>query len=275
MWGARAITGNIGEGEMSTICDADGISIGEAMQQLGYDPSEVFSARRDDIDAFIELHIEQGRILEAEEISIGIVEAITGITQLEVTLSGQRDHAGTTPMDLRCDSLVAAARMVVGIRDLARDVGRPGVATVGQLDLRNQAVNIVPDWTRFTVDIRHPEPNSKAALADAVRTFCIEAAREEGVSVQIKVLSEIQGVPLNQRLVDVIASAARDQGVNFKRMISGAGHDAQVFAKSFPTSMIFVPSRNGRSHSPEEFTAIEDCATGAGVLAAAIYRLAY
>lgn len=275
MWGARAILGMIEPGETESHRDADGVTIGQAMWECGLNPAEIPRARREDIQAFLELHIEQGPILEAEDVAVGVVTAITGITQLTVRVTGQADHAGTTPMDLRRDALVGASRMVGEIAGLARKLGRPAVATVGTARVLPGAVNIVPGEVEFTVDLRHPEPMTKTDLVRALETRCREIAAELRLGCEIHPLVDIAGTPLDPALVDLLEEVLRARGTRYKLMVSGAGHDAQIFAPRIPTAMLFVPSRGGRSHSPSEFTSVEQAMVGIAALAAALYRLAY
>jgi allantoate deiminase len=275
MWGSRAISGSIAPDETTELVDADGISIGQAMRDAGYDPAAIGTAVRHDIDAFLELHIEQGGILDSARVPVGIVTAITGITQLLVRVAGRADHAGTTPMDLRRDALLGFADMVLGIHTAVSREGRPAVATVGRVEVAPGAPNIVPDRVEFTVDIRHPDPAVRTAMTRAVESVCREAGERRGLGVEHRVFAEIPEAPLDQKLVRLLEEAARRQGIPYRLMVSGAGHDAQVLSRRFPAGMIFVPSREGRSHSPAEFTAIEDIVPGVAVLAAGLHRLAY
>lgn len=274
-WGTRALTGRIDPAEPDCQFDAAGISLADAMRSRGLDPAALASCRRDDIAGFIELHIEQGRSLESASDQIGVVETITGIRHLAVTVEGQADHAGTTPLDLRRDAALAAAEMTVAIANAAAALGRPAVATVGRIETEPGVVNIVAGRARFTVDARHPDPAIKSRLLAAIEERCRTIAENRGVSVEFETLIDVDPAPLADDLVAVIDGATESLGYSRRRMVSGAGHDAQVMAKSFPAAMIFVPSRDGRSHTPEEYTAPEDAARGIEVLTATLYRLAY
>ena len=274
-WGTRALTGQIQPAEVETLLDASGLPIGEAMRERGLDPDAIASCRRDDIAGFIELHIEQGKILETEGLEIGVVETVTGIRHLEVTIEGQADHAGTTPMDLRRDAALAAAEMTVAITDAANRLGRPAVATVGRIEVEPGVVNIVAGQARFTIDARHPSIESKQALLTEIEERCREIAGRRGVGIRFTTLIDVDPAPMADPLVEAISGAATAIGRTHRRMVSGAGHDAQIMARRFPAGMIFVPSRDGRSHTPAEYTAPDQAARGIEVLAATLHRLAY
>ena len=274
-WGTRAMLGLIAPDEPDALRDADGITIGAAMAQVGFDPAAIPSARRSDLAAFLELHIEQGPVLASAGLDLGIPHTITGQRQLAVTIHGRQDHAGTTPMDMRLDPLVAAARMIERITMAADSMGRPAVATIGRIEARPGAVNVVADSVRFTIDTRHSDALQRLALIEQIEAAIGEVAAAAGVKVSIERLIELEPVPLDGEVRSLLTSAARDEGLRYLEMPSGAGHDSQVMAQHLPTGMIFVPSREGRSHSPEEFTPIDQVVPGVRVLARALYELAY
>ena len=274
-WGSRALTGRIEPGEIESLRDAAGLPIGEAMRAVGLDPDGIPGCRREDIAGFVELHIEQGAILEEAGIEIGVVETITGIRRFEVVVEGQADHAGTTPMDRRRDAAQAAAEMTLAVADVATGLGRPAVATVGQVDVRPGAFNIVPGLVRFGIDARHPDPEAKRVLIDEIENRCRETAGRRGVTVRFNHLKDIEPTPIADSLRHLIAGAAADLRFTQRPMTSGAGHDAAMMASRFPAGMIFVPSRGGRSHTPAEYTAPDQAAKGIAVLAAALHHLAY
>src|SRR5215212_226510 len=274
-WGSRALTGTIEPGEVDRIHDADGISIGDAMRTCGLDPDTIGQARRDDVDAFVELHIEQGRVLQDAGDAVGIVHTITGIHQLQVTVTGRQDHAGTTSMEHRRDALTGAAEMIARIADAAAALGPPSVATVGSAVAEPGAVNIVPGVCTFTVDARHSDPVQWRALIASIESVVRAVAAHRQLSVAIEPLIEVEPVPLNADLRATLEASARAEGPPFRTMPSGAGHDSQIMARRFPNGMIFVPSRDGRSHCPEEYTPIEQIVGGVRVLARALHALAY
>jgi allantoate deiminase len=265
-WGSRAITGAIDN------VDAD---VAAAMRERGLDPARIASAARDDIDTFVELHIEQGAVLEAAGIPLAVVTAIVGTAHLEVTVTGRPDHAGTTPMDLRLDALAGAAAMVQAIESIAKALGKPAVATVGKLAALPDQINVVPGKVVFTVDLRHSDLNGRRALEDRIRSLCTNISGERRLGLAIRTLQEKPPVTMHPDVRAVLARAATECGVQAKEMVSGAGHDAQILAERSKVGMLFVPSIGGRSHCPEEATSPEHLLLGTTVLAKALERLAY
>ena len=274
-WGTRGILGLISESEMDELRDEQGVSIGAAMREIGFPPEKYAEAVRDDLDAFVELHIEQGRILFDEGLPLGIVDAITGLYRFRVTVEGRTDHAGTTPMDLRRDALQAAAEIARKMTEIVEHAGRPAVITNGWWDVLPGAWNIVPGLVHFSVDLRHPDEAVKQRLAAEVRSRGDQTAADRGISVAYTVVGDVPPKEMDADVKAHLHAAAEACGVQWTPMISGAGHDSQVMATRVPTAMLFVPSFEGRSHSAAEFTTPEDAARGATVLAAALRRLAY
>lgn len=276
-WGSRAIAGAIGPDEASGVTDGDGVSLATAMRARGLDPAKIPSAARDDLEAFVELHIEQGAVLEASggRAPLGVVSVIAGGVHLEVVVTGRADHAGTTPMDLRRDALVGAAAMIQAAQSIATALGRPAVATVGKLRVEPDQINVVPGRVTFTVDLRHAELGGRRALEERIRSLCATIASERGLGVEIRTLHERPPVPMDAGVRDVLARAATDAGVAPATLVSGAGHDAQVLAARCRVGMLFVPSIGGRSHCPEEATDPAHLALGTRVLARALGLLAY
>ena len=274
-WGARAICGRIRPGEAEQARDAEGVSLAEAMRAHGFDPSRVAEAERDDLDAFLELHIEQGRVLEAEDYPIGVVDTITGMRHLRVTVSGRQDHAGATPMDLRVDPMAGAAEMIHRLTDFAAGLGRPAVLTVGSIAANPGAVNIVPGRVTFTVDTRSSRQDQLHRLFDGVDAILDEVAQRRGLELEVALLNEHEPVPLDDGLRKLLETSAVGLGLQTLTMPSGAGHDSQILAKRVPTAMLFVPSQDGKSHRPDEFTPIEQIVPGVQVLAEALRQLAY
>jgi allantoate deiminase len=274
-WGTRGMLGLIGASELHDLVDEDGMSIAEAMRDFGLPPERYHEAVRTDLDAFVELHIEQGRILYDEQIPIGVVETITGLYRYLTTVEGRTDHAGTTPMDLRRDALQAAIRMAAAITEVVEREGRPAVVTNGWWNVEPGAWNIVPGRALFSVDLRHPDEASKQRLGRTLQETCDRVAAERGVSVSYELASDVLPMAMHDQVKDVLVSAIESHGLGYQRMVSGAGHDSQVMATKVPTGMLFVPSVDGRSHSPAEYTSPEHAALGAGVLATALHQLAY
>lgn len=273
-WGSRAIVGAIQTGEAERYRDADGIVLAEAMRERGLDPSLIARARRDDLAAFLELHIEQGPVLDREGIDLGVVEAISGLNRTLITVRGNADHAGTTPIAMRRDALLAAAEMVVAVRTIALELGEPARATVGTVNARPNQPNIVDAEADFIVDSRHPDRMLQLRQVELVRTRCAEIGAVNGVDVESMVLVDQPPTPMDPRLVDLAEAAIRRRGRSVRRLVSGAGHDSQILGRKVPTAMIFVPSRGGRSHSPAEHTPPEQYLPGVQALADTLEALA-
>ena len=224
--------------------------------------------------AYLELHIEQGPVLEREGIAIGAVTGVQGISWTEYSVSGVSNHAGTTPMAMRCDAGVVAARSAVAVREIAERLGGAQVATVGSLRLEPGLVNVVPRRAIFTVDLRNTD-EARLVEAEGLAEMAIaEAARAEGATVTSRRLARFAPVEFDPAIVDLVEKTARRHGASVKRMPSGAGHDAQMFAPDCPTGMIFVPSRDGLSHNVREHTDREEIGLGAGILLDVVLQLA-
>jgi allantoate deiminase len=274
-WGTRGILGLIEPGELEAHVDADAITIADAMRGVGLAPDRYRDAVRNDLDAFVELHIEQGRILFDEHLPLGVVDTITGLYRFRVTIEGRTDHAGTTPMDLRRDALQAAAQFAAEMTRLVADVGRPAVVTNGWWDVRPGAWNIVPGHVEFSVDLRHPDEAVKQRLATQIRQLGQDIAAARGLEISYDIASDVLPMAMHPVVKAELQAAADACGAQWIPMVSGAGHDSQVMATGVPTAMLFVPSVEGRSHSAAEYTTPEDAARGATVLAVALQRLAY
>ena len=265
-WGSRAITGSIER------VDAD---IAQGMRDVGLDPARVSAAARDDIDTFVELHIEQGGVLESSHTPLGIVSTIVGTAHLEVTVTGRPDHAGTTPMDMRLDALTGAAAMVQAVESIAKSLGNPAVATVGKLGVAPDQINVVPGRVVFTVDLRHADLGGRRALEKRIRSLCSTISEERRLGLAIRTLQEKPPVTMHPEVRALLARAAAEAGVQATEMVSGAGHDAQILAARCRVGMLFVPSIGGRSHCPEERTDPTHLELGTRVLGRALERLAY
>ena len=265
-WGSTAITGSI---------DQVPHDIAAAMRERGLDPQKVASAARDDIDTFVELHIEQGAVLESANRPLAIVSAIVGTAHLEVTVTGRPDHAGTTPMDMRRDALAGAAAMVQAVESIARSLGQPAVATVGKLAVEPDQINVVPGRVVFTMDLRHTELSGRRALEERIRSVCDTIGAERRLGLAMRTLQDKPPVAMHPEVRALLARAAQDCGVQATEMVSGAGHDAQILAARCKVGMLFVPSIGGRSHCPEEATNPEHLRLGTEVLARSLELLAY
>lgn len=274
-WGSRAIVGRIVPEEPRRLRGYDGVTIAEAMRDAGLDPTRIADARRDDIDTFVELHIEQGPFLEQEDVPVGIVERITGYRQYLVTLEGAANHAGTTPMDLRRDPMAGAAEIISGVIDTAHRMGRPCVTTVGRVNVSPNERAVIPRQVAFTVDARSPDVAQRETLLTRHEALMHEVAERRGLTLTVRVDSDRLPVASDPELVSIIAAAAAEGGVPAMVMSSGAVHDAMQFAEIARIAMIFVRSQEGISHSPDEFTSARDAAAGTEVLARALHALVY
>ncbi len=272
MLGSLVYVGAIPLEQALEIEDGDGVSVGTELDRIGYRGTAPIPGRVP--HAFVELHIEQGPVLEDEGVTIGVVEGVQGISWTEVTLTGQSCHAGTTPMRLRHDPGVVAADVNLFVRGLAAEFGGSQVATVGALTLHPNLVNVVPATAVMTVDLRNTDDEVLQQAETRFRSHLAQAAEAEGVGIETRVLARFEPVDFDPRVIDIVETAAQDAGLSTRRMPSGAGHDAQMFARVCPTAMIFTPSVNGISHNVTEFTEPDDLEAGANVLLDVMLRLA-
>jgi allantoate deiminase len=275
-WGARAIAGRIEPGEAEALVDRDGTSAADAMRACGLDPDAIADARRDDLDVFLELHIEQGPVLEHERIPIGVVTAITGVYWAEHELTGVSAHAGGAPRALRRDAVQGLAEAALAVDGIVAELGEPARGTVGRIAAFPGAPNIVPGRATFTTDLRDPDPERLRLLIDRVHEACAEIAARRGLTHTSEVKIEQPPTPLDPGLADLFEQSARALGIPSLRLHSGGGHDSMILAgHGVRTAMVFVPSAGGISHAPEEFTSTEDLAQGTRVLARALRALAW
>jgi len=265
---SRAMTLGIAREELEQRKDEGGVTLAEALTRFGFDPARIAEARRKpgEVRAFLEMHIEQGPVLEREGFELGIVTSIVGTDLTRVTVEGRPDHAGTTPMDMRLDALKTAAVVIGRIPSFAAEQGGDAVTTVGSLVVRPGAANVVPGEVEFTVDIRSLDTLSIKAVKDRVRRDLDERAAADGTAYRVEQLLEVEPVELDEGIRRVLQDQADGLGFSWRTMSSGAGHDAMIMAPFFPTGMIFVPSRGGRSHCPEEWTDYEDLQKGVELL---------
>jgi len=266
--GSRGMVGTLTP-ETLELMSHSGFTIGEGLRRVGGDPDRLDLAARKpgDIKAYLELHIEQGGILDANDIDIGVVEGIVGIRWWDVTVEGFANHAGTTPMNGRRDALVSAAELALAVNRIGRELEGRQVATVGQIAAFPGAPNVIPGKVAMSLEIRDLDAAKMQQVFDLVRAEAdrIAAAHDTPISfTELDVAAP--PAPTNEVVRDVIAAAATALGLTHRRMPSGAGHDAQDIAHIAPIGMIFVPSVGGISHSPMEYTSAEDMANGADVL---------
>ena len=264
MLGSGVMAGKIPLEDAYNARDKDGLRLGDELERIGYLGAEPCVPRP--MRAYLELHIEQGPTLEEEKIPVGVVEGIVAISWSRLTLTGVQDHAGPTPMRVRHDALVAAADVIRGVREIPRPVGGDMVTTVGRLDVSPNIPNAIPGRVALSIDIRDPDDARVTRAIGMVDRIVKDAARREGVRYEITHYWRVPRTAFDPEIVDTVERAAQSLGCGHRRILSGAGHDAQYMAAIAPTGMIFVPSRGGRSHCEEEFTAIEDIEHGATTL---------
>jgi N-carbamoyl-L-amino-acid hydrolase len=253
------------EQALDLVAADDGARLGDELERIGYAgpvPCPTAVAPH----AFVELHIEQGPILEAEQITIGVVEGVQGISWTEIAIVGQSAHAGTTPMRLRHDPAYCAAAITTYVRDLTRHLGADQVGTVGRIDVYPNLVNVVPARVVMTADLRNTDDRILRDAESRLMAFLEELADAEGVTITTSSLARFEPVEFDTSTVDLVEATAQRLGHSTRRMPSGAGHDAQMLARICPTAMVFTPSVNGLSHNIAEFTEAADIEAGANVL---------
>jgi len=252
--------------------DKDGLRLGDELERIGYLGSEPCLPRP--LRAYLELHIEQGPLLEEEGLSVGVVEGIVAIAWSRLTIHGVQDHAGPTPMRIRHDALVAAAEVVGGIRLIAKELGGDTVTTVGNLTVQPNIVNAIPGRVVLSIDVRDPRDEALDRARPMVERVVKEACEREGVRWELEHYWRVPYTPFDPGVVAAVERAAKATGARYRRIRSGAGHDAQYMAAIAPAGMVFVPSRDGRSHCEEEFTPMDDIEHGANTLLGAALDLA-
>ncbi|MFB4285733.1 MULTISPECIES: Zn-dependent hydrolase [unclassified Nonomuraea] len=273
-WGSLALTGRLARTPYD-IRDQAGVSLDEALREVGGDPDRLESAAwpPGSVAAYLELHIEQGPVLERLGLTIGVVEAIVGRTVVEIELRGRAGHAGTTPMDARADALTFAARVVLMVEEVAATRRLCAVATAGRLRVAPGVTNVVPGLVRLTAEFRDAAPERLRAAEETLMTQLAELAHGAPIQVETTVSDRFAPVATDASLRAAIGRAAGELGLATHALPSGAGHDAQIVATLAPMGMIFVPSRDGVSHVPEESTADADLVAGAQVLLRTVQRV--
>ncbi len=273
--GSRAIAGHLGKSALSVV-NSTGYSMGEGIMRLGGDTTRIaeVARKKDEIAAFLELHIEQGGTLEKENIQIGIVEGIVGLKWWEVEFTGFANHAGTTPMNSRQDALLAAAKFIIAVNEVTTSFKGAQVGTVGEIQAEPGAPNVIPGKVITSLEIRDLSSDVIAQVYEAIKTKGEEIAKASDVQIEFRALdTTADPAIMTSAIQDAIGASAEKLGLTTKRLPSGAGHDAQDMAMIAPTGMIFVPSKGGISHSPKEFTSAVDMANGAYVLLQTILTL--
>lgn len=274
-WGSKNINGLANPDDVKNICDANGVGFIEAMNACGFTLPDSPLAARQDIKAFVELHIEQGCVLEKNAQSIGIVNVIIGQRRYTVTLTGQSNHAGTTPMGYRHDTVYAFSRICCDAINKAKSHGDPLVLTFGKVEPHPNTVNVVPGKTIFTIDCRHTDPQLLRCFTQQLETDIGIICQEMGINADINLWMDEAPVQMDTGLVQQLTAICEKENLSYRIMHSGAGHDSQIFAPRVATCMIFIPSINGISHNPAENTHISDLAKGVKTLALMLYQLAW
>jgi len=264
MLGSLVYVGGMSTEQALDVVAIDGAKLGDELVRIGYaGPAPCPGVVP---HAFVELHIEQGPMLEANRVRIGAVTSVQGISWQEVIVLGQSNHAGTTPMSLRHDPAYVAAEITVFLRNLAKDLGGDQVCTVGKIDLHPNLTNVVPARATLTLDVRNTDEKILQIAESKIKDFLAQIAVSEGVEIKTRQLARFEPVIFDDRVIDLVESIAKEQNNSVQRMPSGAGHDAQMLARVCPAGMIFVPSVKGISHNAAEFTDEADLNAGANIL---------
>jgi len=274
-WGSKNFVNEAKVEDVESISDFEGIRFVDAMRQAGFDFKKGEQERREDIKAFVELHIEQGNVLENEGLQIGVVNSIAGQRRYTVVLKGQANHAGTTPMGYRRDAVYAFSRICSEAIEKAKAAGDPLVLTFGKVEPKPNTVNVVPGEVLFTIDCRHTDSSVLIDFTQKLEQRIKEIASEMDIEANIDLWMDEAPVPMDADIVAILEEAAKKANMKYRVMHSGAGHDSQIIAPHYPTAMIFVPSIGGISHNPAEATKLEDLVEGVKMMASALYELAY
>jgi ureidoglycolate amidohydrolase len=275
--GSRAAAGDLERADLDRLRDRAGVSMAEALRAAGFDPDRLADARIDPstIHALVELHIEQGAVLETGGESIGVVTAIAAPHDFRLTLRGAATHAGATPMSLRRDALAGAAEAMLVLERLAQQSpSGTTVGTVGVLRARPGAINVVPGEVELDVDVRDSDLGAREQVVASILAATGEIAERRGLELEVTPIVEDVPVACDPRVVEAAEAACRELGLDHRRMASGAYHDAMIMGRHVPIGMVFVPSAGGVSHHPDEYTAPDDLDRGVRVLAGTLARLA-
>jgi N-carbamoyl-L-amino-acid hydrolase len=264
MLGSLVYVGGLALEEALDAVSIDGKRLGDELVRIGY--AGVAPCPGPAPHAFVELHIEQGPVLEAENDAFGAVTGVQGISWQELTIVGQSNHAGTTPMHLRRDPAYVAAMMTVYLREIAERFGGDQVCTVGKVDLHPNLINVIPARATITLDVRNTDEDTLRDAEHLIDTFCFQIEQDEGVSITKRQLARFEPVTFDERVIALVERRAQEVDARVRRMPSGAGHDAQMLARICPSAMIFVPSKDGISHNPREHTEPDELVNGANIL---------
>lgn len=275
--GSKVISGKISLKDLSKYVDKEGTSLYKALEDNGYKPDEIEGAvlNKGDVYSFIEMHIEQGPVLETENIPVGIVTSIAAPTRFRVKFKGVADHSGNTPMNIRKDALTAASELILGVERIAKyEAGPATVGTVGYVYVKPGAMNVIPGAVEMGIDVRDINSDDKKVAVGKVIQLIEAIKSNRPVEVEYEILTDDEPVKLSSKVIDTLVDTAEEIGLDYKVMHSGAGHDAMHMADIAQAGMIFVPSKNGISHNIEEFTDMDDIVKGTELLLHAALKLA-
>ncbi|MBB4825277.1 N-carbamoyl-L-amino-acid hydrolase [Sporosarcina luteola] len=275
--GSKAMTGRLDPAYTRSLTDKNGVTLMQAFEENGLDLEEVHLAKRfrDEIKAFVELHVEQGPVLEKQGVAVGIVSAIAAPIRFHVHVEGTADHSGTTPMDYRRDALLGAAEIALSVERAAiEELAHGTVGTVGVFAIQPGAMNVVPGLAEMDVDIRGTSLASRERVVKALEQALEDVKKARGLDIWMEEISSETPVEMDPAIVADLQAVCEQQNIKWITMPSGAGHDAMNMASLCPTSMIFVPSKNGLSHNPAEYTSLEGLMEGAEVLRAFLLKQA-
>jgi N-carbamoyl-L-amino-acid hydrolase len=277
LFGSSAFCGMLTPEAIHKAQDLSGMTIVEAMENQGLNAMDALGAARsvDSMHAFVELHIEQGPILERKQLHIGVVDVINGLIKWNVRLRGAAAHAGAAPMDMRQDAFQGLAEFGIALNQILEQVGGDrSVATIGRVSLSPGAANVVPRLAEFSLDVRDSDPRILKTLVDTIHRYLSEMSRRRDLMFEFDLLSDISPVNNDPQICKLIDEVSSKLGINHTRMASGAAHDTQILARRTRTGLIFVPSKGGKSHTPAEWTDWQDIFNGANVLLNTLYQLA-
>jgi N-carbamoyl-L-amino-acid hydrolase len=271
MLGSGVFAGAYSRTDADAIADIDGVRFGEALDGIGWRGEVKAGAMA--LSAYLELHIEQGPILEAEDKTIGVVTGVQGVRWYEASITGRESHAGTTPMPRRADAMAACARLAVEVQEIALAHAPTAVSTVGRVEVEPNSINVIPGVVRMTVDLRHHDDKVLQAMEDRLYAAIERIAGGQKVKIETKKLQNLAAIRFDPDCIAAVRAGAEALGLSHRDIISGAGHDAVHLSKVTPTAMIFVPCKDGLSHNEAESATIEHCAAGAQVLLEAALAL--
>lgn len=275
--GSRAMAGCLSLEQAKELKDEEGKSLADILESIGYNLSEFdkIAVKKDEVFAAVELHIEQGGVLEALGLPIGIVKTISGPTNFEITVKGKQSHAGGTPMNFRHDAFLACSEIALKLEKLAKESDSENtVATVGKVNVLPNASNVISGEVHFSIDVRDSDYEIKSNLIKELIKFIKEVEKKREVNIEIQKMNDDVPTHSDDKIVKILEEICKEKNIPYHKMVSGAFHDSMMVAKFAPIAMIFVPSKDGVSHSPEEWSDYDDIAKGTDILAETLLKLA-